>query len=292
LRPLPETLTIAVGDTECSIVPALGGAIAGWRVAGQEMLRRWAGTAADPLTTACFPLVPYAGRIANGQFEFDGRYFWLPNTLPGEAHPIHGVGFQSEWRISMQGDGIAVIALDHPGNGAWPYPFRAEQHFAVEEGRLRIGLRVVNRWHESAPLAIALHPYFQVNGAELVFAAERLWPTGGDGLPEKAVAIPPTHDFAQGRAIGPISIDDAYDGWDGRALIGWHDRPLAVYVEASANLPFVQLYVPAGEGYFCFEPMPHLPDALTPRLGAPPMPSLACGEEWHAEVILSAVPRD
>lgn len=43
---------------------------------------------------ACYPLVPFANRIAGGQLPVGGRIFALRANFPPERHAAHGVGWQ------------------------------------------------------------------------------------------------------------------------------------------------------------------------------------------------------
>ena len=42
---------------------------------------------------ACYPLVPFSNRIANGRLVFDGQRFKLEPNWPGVRHPMHGEGW-------------------------------------------------------------------------------------------------------------------------------------------------------------------------------------------------------
>ena len=56
---------------------------------GVDLLRRAPDGADDPLAMASFPLVPYANRIAQGRFAFDGADHQLPRNFGDHPHSIH-----------------------------------------------------------------------------------------------------------------------------------------------------------------------------------------------------------
>ena len=61
-------LELAHGDLRLALDPALGGALLSFRKGDVDLLRPTPAGASDVLETACFPLVPYANRIADGRF--------------------------------------------------------------------------------------------------------------------------------------------------------------------------------------------------------------------------------
>ena len=67
-------------DSRVTLDAAHGGAIREFSWQGIAILRPAASdVASDPFSLACFPLVPYANRVAGGRFEFAGAaayYLW------------------------------------------------------------------------------------------------------------------------------------------------------------------------------------------------------------------------
>lgn len=49
----------------------------------------------DPLRWGCYPMAPWAGRLCEGRFEYEGETFQMPLTLP--PHAIHGTVHQRGW---------------------------------------------------------------------------------------------------------------------------------------------------------------------------------------------------
>jgi len=68
-----RVIRLTAGDWICELRPGLGGAITSLGLGGGPVLRPTPETASAILETACFPLVPYANRIADAGFQFQGR---------------------------------------------------------------------------------------------------------------------------------------------------------------------------------------------------------------------------
>jgi aldose 1-epimerase len=281
-----QRLCIAAGDSICEIAPAIGGSIASWMVDGQPMLRTAAPDATHATGMASFPLVPFSNRIGNARFEWQGRDIALPSHPAALPHAHHGIGWERAWTISDAQADHLDLALDHPGDAFWPWPFRAVQQIHITEDSLILMLSATNLADETAPLAFAHHPYFDAAGAELSFVAGQFYRNAPDGLPLEPIAPTSEHDFVQWRSVTANAIDNLYGDWLGMAHIRWAERPYALNI--TSTLPHAVLYTPHAEDYFCFEPVPHLTNALN-RADCD-MPVIAPGEAFHAQISLSAIP--
>jgi aldose 1-epimerase len=281
-------LRIAAGDSICTIAPDIGGSIVGWNVQGQPMLRTASAdalAACNPLGCASFPLVPYSNRIAQGHFMWGEEAVTLPAHPIALPHAIHGVGWERAWTVTDQRPDELELTLDYPGGQPWPWRFIAIQKVRVTPDSLSLSLSATNFADAPVPLAFGHHPYVDAAGAGLAFAAKHFYPSGPDGLPTAPVAPDAATDFRHSRPVAGCSIDNLYGQWDGAAEIIWPDRSHRLCI--TSTLPYAVLYTPPGESYFCFEPVPHLSNALNRADGD--MPVIAPGDSFHAEIVFSAI---
>lgn len=274
----------ARGD-RLTLLPEAGGAIAGWRVEGQPMLREASahiGPGWNPFELAGFPLVPYSNRIAAGRFEWNGASHNVPPDVAGLRHPLHGVGWRTAWEVVERRADRALLMHHHPGGGEWPWAYTAEQLFLLSGRRLTVELAVTNRSDAAAPLGIGLHPYFEAAGAQLTFTARRIWRTDSEALFVALEDVEGASDFSTGRSVEGAVLDNCFDGWDGSATIRWAGRPLGLRI--LSDLPCAVVYTPADLDFFCFEPVPHSNDAFNLLGAGQPMPVVPAGERMTARV--------
>jgi aldose 1-epimerase len=287
-------LAIRRGEASCTIYPELGGSLGRWTVAGQEMLRAANPEAIvenEPLGMASFPLVPYSNRIAGGAFEWDGRTIKLAkNFLPGQ-HSIHGIGWQRPWLVSARDHDCVRLTLMHHADAHWPWAFDAEQRIAVDDQTLTLNLIVRNRSDRAAPLAFGHHPYFDAAGAVLVFASDAVWMSGDDALPTEPISPHGAFDFSAPAPVEGRTIDHCYAGIAGPARISWADRPLALEIESFPQLGAAVVYIPQGGDAFCFEPVPHINNALNLAGHHPAMPVIAAGDAFETRITFRATPK-
>jgi aldose 1-epimerase len=288
--PTPEPIVLRSETNICVLSPHIGGSIASWTVDGQDMFRRADSNAiatGDPLQMASFPLVPYSNRIGYARFPWNGRQIDLiPNFLP-EPHAIHGTGWQEPWAISAMSDNECMLALHHEADGCWPWTFLASQRFEIGNDFLRIELKVTNLSDEPAPFAFGHHPYFDAARARLTFKANAVFMAGQDALPTESDKPLGQFDFGSGGAVAGREIDHCYADWDGQARIDWTGRRRALQIEA--DMAAAVVYIPKDAAAFCFEPVPHVNNAINRADLSPPMSVIDPGSAFSAKIIFASL---
>lgn len=267
-------LNLRAGASSLQLVPEHGGAIFDWRFAHQPVLQAVRGV-------GCFPLVPYANRIAFGKFKSQGMAHQIPLNFGDHRHSIHGLGWQRRWAMVGSGANDARLSLTHDGFGAWPYRFTAEQYFVLRPDSLTIEIRMTNRHDTPAPAGLGLHPYFRrPAGATLRFHAATVWLNDPTALPTKQIPVPDLWNHAGGMAVGAAPLDNCFSGWDGLAHIGL--GPMKLTIEASGAFRHLQVYTPEGQDFFCVEPVTHRPNGVNAANG---MTVLGPGETLSGTVV-------
>ena len=65
-----------------------------------------------------------------------------------------------------------------------------------------------------------------------------------------------------GLPVAEAVLDNAFTGWRRQATIIWPEREARLAIDADPPLGFLVVYSPAGEDYFCVEPVSHCTDAF------------------------------
>jgi aldose 1-epimerase len=284
-------LKLAFGAWTAEVSPAIGGAILSFAHAGVPILRPTpdeAVEARDVRRAACYPLIPYANRIANGRFVFQGVAYQLALNTPGSPHPLHGVGLHRAWQTEQAEASACEIALQHRPVGAdaadWPFAFDARQRFELGARGLTVRITLANTGDRDASAGFGLHSYFPRRpGERLAFRAGGAWTNGPDLLPAER-----QHggdwDFSAGRPVEGPPLDNDFFGWDGAARLSTPGSPDTL-VRADAAFRSLRVYTPAERDYFAVEPVTHRADAINhPNDPFGAMAVLAPGETLAAEV--------
>ncbi len=259
---MAERVLLARDDWSLELRPEVGGAVSSLCHRDRAVLRPSPPQFSDVLQSASFALVPYANRIAHGRFDHEGRSWQLPLNFGAHPHALHGVGWQACWKVTSHGPDAVVLCHEHDGGPGWPWPYVAEQRIELATDAVTFELAVVNRAGTPVPVGLGFHPAFPVSsGTVLRTTVGAVWLADADQLPTGRAA----HDhFADWRTGAPVQrnslIDNCHDGWERRLAIT--TPGMTTLLRASPDLDRLHIYVPPGAGFFCAEPVSHVPDAI------------------------------
>lgn len=260
-------IRLEVGEWRATLLPAMGGSVSSLDWRGAPVFRPTPEGAQDILQTACFPLVPYANRIADARFTFEGRPVELEVLDRFAPHALHGDGWLSPWTVETEATDRVEMTLNWPGSASgeargWPWPWRARQVFTLTDQGLEIMLSVTNTGEAAMPAGLGLHPYFhKAADARLILSATGVWLTDETQIPVRLEEPEKVADLSAGLNLAEAPfIDHAYAGWTGVATLEGDGR--RVVLRGCHRTRWAQVYSPADADFFCVEPVTHRPDAL------------------------------
>ncbi|WP_304166012.1 aldose 1-epimerase [Phenylobacterium aquaticum] len=261
---MDSVIRLERGDFACTVRPGLGGALTGFTWRGVPLLRPTPIDARTVTDCACFPLVPFANRIARGRFSFQDIDVRLP-VPPGDGpHALHGHGWRAAWDMVDHGQDQAILDHHHTTD-AWPWPYEAVQGVDLVEGGLDLSLSLWSRGEAPMPFSLGLHPYFPRTGAtRLNLNVDGVWRTDAEALALEWIEDGPEMDWLTHGRLPATLVDHCYGPWDGRAVIETPEGRLTLTSDAG----WLQVYAPPGADFFCLEPVTHPPDAFNRADGA------------------------
>lgn len=194
----------------------------------------------DPVAWGCYPMVPFAGRVRDGAFRFEGNRYDVPKNF-GD-HAMHGFGFTSQW-TQVADDTIAYEFVD-----PWPFAGRVEQHFALDQQHLLMTMQVTA--YDRQPMVLGWHPWFRkttsLGAASLQFDPGAMYERGDQPIPTGAL-IDPT----------PRPWDDCFTDVTGAPTLSWGSLELTLQSNASHWVVFDE-----PEHAICVEPQTGPPNAF------------------------------
>ena len=212
---------------------------------------------APPLYWGCYPMVPWAGRLANGRIPTaEGDVLLAPN-LPPSA--IHGLGFDKPWAIVEQSDTVVTMACQLRGLG-WPFGGVARQTLKLGPTSLDLELDV-GEYTRAGPAGLGWHPWFarpRTGDVELLLDARDVLVLDADLVPTGEVrAVTASEDLRSGPPLADRRLDHVYVHTKGPAVVRWPDLELQIEYDESLNT--VVVHTPR-EG-ICVEPQTMWPNA-------------------------------
>ena len=273
--PTADPIVLESTTARLTIDPAAGGRLASLVVAGSELLVT---EGMGPIMWGCYPMAPFAGRIRDGRFTFDGREHTLPRAMP--PHAIHGTVLDRAWTVDgvVHGarHGEATLSIDLGPD--WPFAGRVSQRIVLGSGGLQASLRIDAT--EPMPVSMGWHPWFRrtltgtadapvlpSQAARLAFDPEWMYERGPDGLPTGRL-VPPS--------AGPW--DDCFTGIHTPPRLVWPDR---FALEIASSCDHWVVYTEP-EYAICVEPQTAPPGAVErdPAVARPGEP-LTATMTWH-----------
>jgi aldose 1-epimerase len=116
------------------------------------------GVGVDPvLGWGSYPMVPWAGRLRNGRFQFRRDVVTMPANE--RAHAMHGLGFVNEWEVVGSGTSSLVARLDLDRVG-WPFKSWCEQRISLGPDSVHLEMSV-HGTERDFPAQVGWHPWFR-----------------------------------------------------------------------------------------------------------------------------------
>jgi aldose 1-epimerase len=259
---MTAAMTLRAHDWTLVVQPELGAAVTTLAHRGNAVLQNRSQNVVTALDAACFALVPFANRIAEGQLEHAGRQWSISRAPAAHPHALHGVGWLAQWQVTEWMTDQLALEHVHDGGPAWPWPYVARQHIKIDSVGVSFVLGIVNRAEETVPVGLGFHPAFPVAAdTRLQATVGKVWLVDGHLLPTVRAAADHFSDWQSGAIIRRESlVDNCHEGWQHQFAVVTGSR--TTLVSASPGLDWLHIYVPPGSDTFCAEPVSHMPDGF------------------------------
>lgn len=260
-------LSLSAGSAHVVIDERGGGRIERLEVDGLSIL---VPPEVDERNHGAFPMAPWAGRVRDGRFTFDGVEHQLPLNKP--PHAIHGIARDLRWETDDESPTSATIsvALTDP----WPFGGKVVQRFELSPDALALTMEV-HAARQPMPASCGWHPWWHREAGrgepvEVELHAGEIYRRDDDGLPTGEivpVTAPPWDDCFTDLGA-PI------------AVLRW---PGALQVTIEADTSCVVVFTEP-EHAVCVEPQSGPPDELNldPHVVTPDAP-LVAHSTWRWE---------
>lgn len=259
-------ITLTHGETVLELDPRAGGSVSALRHRDLEILRPAPSRTDGPFDArdyGAFPMLPFVGRIYNGEFQFNGASIQLPANMRPEPHAIHGQGWQTAWRTEALTETTATLLCQHSAE-TWPWSYEAKQSFQVHPDGLSVSLRLENLSEDVMPGGIGWHPYFHRATATLRINTTSVWALNDFTGALSHASVTSSTDLSEGRAVESLILDTTYSVGSHRIKLTWptHD----VIIESDPIFLGATVYIPPAEDFFCVEPVSQVPNAINSAL--------------------------
>jgi aldose 1-epimerase len=251
-------------------------------------------------------LFPFAGRIKDASFFFDGKEYHV--TTAGENGPnaIHGFVFNRQWRVTDAAanyvTGEFQGSIDAPETlKDWPSDYRIQITYTVAGNALTTDVTLSNPGHSALPYVFGLHPYFRVplggpsaDACLVTVPAERYWPLDQSLPSGEERPVDSARDLRSPARFVDLALDDVLTGLiaTGGEITTTVDDPgsgVRLRQTFSDDHHFCIAFTPPHREAIAIEPYTGSPDPFRAReLGLDPRLSvLDPGQSWTTRITIA-----
>ena len=232
-------------------------------------------------------LFPFANRINDGQFNFNGSNYNLQCNEKQLNNAIHGLVYNKAFLVDelKKFENHAEIKLYYeelnPPTG-YPFKFRVELTYKLTNEFLSLKINVINLDDKKLPFTVGWHPYFKsvdLDKSKIQFDCIKKIKCNKNNI---ALGFEPFNSKI------PLSLrkrrfDDAFvlENPDVKFFTPEYDLVL----KSSEKESFLQLYTPMNTNAIAIEPMTGVSDSFNNKIGLKKLsPGQSYSIEWQVSI--------
>lgn len=231
-------------------------------------------------TYASSILFPFANRIKDGKYTYDGKEFQFQINETGNNNALHGLVFNKTFQIVKQEQtehfaSITLLYNEDKESVGFPYTYSIQLEYIIKKDSVDVNVLVKNTDTKAFPFTLGWHPYFSSSdlfnstlnfesNKQLVFD-ERCITTG-------IVDINNEPHFE----IKDKKLDDCFILNSNQTQFNTPDYKLLISASSKEN--FLQIYTPPKANTIAIEPTTGVSDSFNNNMG---LQTLKPNEEYQ-----------
>ena len=263
-----NVLTLASKNSSAAIYLNQGASLQELHLNGHELIREMSPLAYNK-TYASSILFPFANRIKDGTYEFNGEKFQFEINEKELNNALHGLVFNQEFKVisTETQDDYAAVVLNYQAlkrNSAFPYTYTIQLEYVLRQNTLDLTVEVKNTDSKTFPFTLGWHPYFlstDLYHSSVRFDANKKLKLCNRNITEGV------EDFkiSDNLKVQDQFMDDCYILNSGN--IEFLTPKYKLHLSASEKESFLQLYTPPFENAIAIEPTTGVSDSFNNGIG-------------------------
>jgi aldose 1-epimerase len=261
-------VNIRFGEQQLVFDTALGGRAISWNYKGIELL---GSSGADPVEFGFYPMLPWAGRLADNSVSVNGELIQQVITYHGWA--IHGLSYENpltSWSVHTNDNSTTFLAVQRISG--WMEALEATFTWTIDEYSLNTTIEVKPMSEASSRVVLGWHPWFRKS---LGVGSPAMLRIDGAQLLTKVDSLPTGELVDFDITTGPF--DDALIVANKTVVIEW---PEAMQLRITNSHDWFVIY-DGNKDFICVEPQTGAPNALN---GAFSDSALLCSQSEPARM--------
>jgi len=239
-------------------------------------------------TYASSLLFPFANRIKDGSYSFDGKTQQFPINEPGNNNALHGLVYNKTFQIIEQQvtENSATIKLQYTEENAsigFPYTYTFQVEYVLTTDALDIHIEVLNTDTKPFPFTIGWHPYFSSSdlyNSTLNFESNKQLVFDARCITQDIAYIKNNPVFE----VKDKQLDDCF--LLNTNKIQFNTPEYQLLISASAEKNFLQIYTPPKQNTIAIEPTTGVSDSFNNKMGLQTLqPKAAYNVTWQVKLL-------
>ncbi len=229
-------------------------------------------------------LIPFANRINNGTFHFQGEQYQMKLNDLRQHHSVHGFLHSVPMEVREIASSFVTFEYNYKGDQpGYPFLFNTAIHYSIHPAKgFTCVVTIKNSGSGDMPLSVGWHPYFyvqnNVNEAQLRLPGCERCIVGNNNIPVGLYIK--NEEFLNWESIGGKILNNCYKIGETPSIseigLRYSNRVVTIWQE-SASFPFFQIYTPPDRRSIAIEPVSSCIDSFNNNDG---LIMLKPMEEW------------
>ena len=220
-------------------------------------------------TFASSVLFPFANRIKDGKYSFQGADFQFEANQKEENNALHGLLYNKTFKIvnSVLNEDSATIFLEYNETSTsigFPYTYKIKLEYILSKTCLELKVVVENTDSKVFPFTLGWHPFFlseDLFESTLQFDSTKKVVLGDRNI---TTSITPTNTI-EGLKIAGQQFDDCWI-LDSDEVV-FKTPKYNLKFNATGNNNFLQVYTPPKDNTIAIEPTTGISDSFNNKIG-------------------------
>ncbi|MDO7173337.1 aldose 1-epimerase [Mariniflexile sp. AS56] len=220
-------------------------------------------------TYASSILFPFANRIKDGKYTYEGKEFQFEVNESGNNNALHGLVYNKTFQVVDQKEtkDFATITFEYVETNesmGFPYTYTMQLEYVVNKNSVDIHVSVKNTDAEAFPFTLGWHPYFvsaDLYNSTLNFDSNKQLVFDERCLTTGVTTIENEPDFE----IKDKQLDDCFVLNTNKTQFNTPTYKLAISASSQEN--FLQIYTPPRANTIAIEPTTGVSDSFNNKMG-------------------------
>lgn len=220
-------------------------------------------------TYASSILFPFANRIQDGTYKFNGETFSFHINEPDRNNALHGLVYNKTFRViddktSERKASITLLYEETKLSKGFPYTYSIQLKYTLKSGGLDLQVLIKNTDNKAFPFTTGWHPYFyssDLYNSSLNFVSDTQLVFNDRCITTDTVEVSNTSNFE----VKDKQLDDCFILKNNEVQFNTPDYNLLI--SSSEDHSFLQIYTPPKKDAIAIEPTTGVSDSFNNKMG-------------------------